>query len=733
MDRPAAHRLQTASPLRRTTWAGRLRAPPALFWALCAGAALLAAGEAARAAPILPAPVIERAGEGVFRLDARTVIATPAGDASALATARYLADLLARTRGLKLRVTEGPPDPTTPAVVLRRGPARGEAYVLDVTPQAVAIEAGGDAGLFYGAVSAWQLATPAPGPGGAMKGAVDIPAVHVEDAPRFPWRGLMLDSARNFQSPAFVEGFIDRMARAKLNVLHWHLTDDQGWRLEIRKYPRLTEIGAWRVPAGPAAAADIDRKTGKPRRVGGFYTQDQVREIVAFAAARHVTIVPEIEMPGHAQAAIAAYPELGSAPTAPTGPSSDWGVHSHLYNVDEKTFGFLEDVLSEVMDLFPSRYIHVGGDEAVKAEWKADPRVQARMAALYIGDEDALQGWFIARMDRFLAAHGRKLVGWDEILLGGVAPGATVMSWRGLDGAIVAAKLGHDTVVAPQPFYYFDNRQGAGADQPPGRGRLVGLKDVYDFEPVPAILTPAERSHVLGVQAQLWSEHIRTEERVSKMAFPRALAVAETGWSPQARKDWPDFTVRLKAELARERALGEAYGTLPPDTPLAAQGAQRSRASQEMRLCSEKIALNLEDDAPVNGPRARFLVDIMNPCWIWPAADLTGVSEIEAAVGQLPFNFQIGDDIKKIVLRPPATDPGELEVRRDWCGGPVIATLPLAPATRSQAVTKLRAPLSATTGTHDLCMSFTRKTVDPIWVIDRITLGPPGKEARLGR
>jgi len=691
------------------------------------GAAVLLGGAAA-AAPILPAVALETPATGSFHLDARTVIAAPAADASALATAGYLAELLARTRGLKLKVVEGAPATSVPAIVLKRGAPAGEAYGLDVRPDGLTIESSGDAGLFYGAVSAWQLATPAPG-----HGAIDIAATHIEDAPRFGWRGLMLDSARNFQSPAFVEAFIDRMARAKLNVLQWHLTDDQGWRLEIRKYPRLTEVGAWRVPAGPAAAADLDRKTGRPRRIGGFYTQDQVRQIVAYAAARHVTIVPEIEMPGHAQAAIAAYPQLGAAAAPPDAPSSDWGVHPHLYNVDEKTFGFLEDVLTEVMALFPGRYIHIGGDEAVKGEWKADPAVQARMRDLYIGDEDALQGWFVARIGHFLALHGRRLIGWDEILQGGVAPGATVMSWRGLDGAIVAAKLGHDAVVAAQPTYYFDNRQAADPDEPPGRGRLVTLKDVYDFEPVPAILSAAERTHVLGVQAQLWSEHIRTEDRVSRMAFPRALALAETGWSPQPRKDWRDFTARLDADLGRERALGEAFGTVPAETPVGPQPALRTRASQEMRLCSERVALNLEDDAPVDGPRARFLVDIMNPCWIWPAADLSGVGEIEAAVGQLPFNFQIGDDIRKIVLRPPATEPGELEVRRDWCGGPVIAMLPLAPATRSQAVTRLKAPLAPTPGVHDLCMSFTRRTVDPIWVIDRVTLAPDAREARHGR
>jgi hexosaminidase len=671
-------------------------------------------GAPAAASSLLPAPVVETAGQGVFHLTGRTVIAAPAGDASALASAGYLADLLARTRGLKLKVVEGPPPAGTAAVVLRRGPPGGEAYVLDVGPSSLTIQSQGDAGLFYGAVSAWQLATSTAG-----KGPADIAAIHVEDAPRFAWRGLMLDPARHFQSPAFVEAFIDRMARAKLNVLHWHLVDDQAWRLEIKKYPRLTEVGAWRVPAGPAAAADIDRKTGQPRRIGGFYTQDQVREIVAYAAQRHVTIVPEIEMPGHAQAAIAAYPELGAATPPPQAPSSDWGVHPYLYNVDEKTFGFLQDVLTEVMALFPSQYIHIGGDEAVKTQWKTDPAVQARMQALYIGDEDALQGWFTARMETFLKAHGRKLVGWDEILLGGVPPRATVMSWRGLDGAIIAAKLGHDTVLAPAPIYYFDNRQTPGADGPPGRGFLLTLKNVYDFDPMPVTLSPSERSHVLGVQAQLWSEHIRTEERVSYMAFPRALAIAETGWSPAGRKDWPDFVRRVNTEAARAQALGEVSGP-GPDAPAPAPSAD-SRASQELRLCSSNIALNLEDDAPIRGPRARFLVDIMKPCWIWPAADLTGVTKIAASVGQLPFNFQIGDDVKKIHYRPPLTPAGELEIR-DGCDGPLLASLPLTPALASQGVTRLEASLGTATGSHDLCFTFTQRSLDPFWVLDRVNL-----------
>ena len=758
--------------------------------ALVASALSLSCAMAAHAAPlppITPAPVSETAAPGVFHLGDATQIIAPAGDAKALADARYLADLLLRSRGLKLEVREGDPAPNHNAIRLARGGPKGEAYRLEVAADAMTITASGDAGLFYGAVTAWQLATPSLG-----KGAADIPGLHVEDQPRFAWRGLMLDSARNFQGADFVKRLIDRMALEKLNTLHWHLTDDQGWRLEIKKYPKLTEVGAWRVPAGGGPAADIDPKTGKPHVIGGFYTQAQVREIVAYAAARNVTIVPEIDLPGHAQAAIAAYPQLASASPAPDQPSSDWGVHPHLFNVDETTFAFLDDVMAEVLDLFPSTYIHTGGDEAAKAEWKASPAVQARMAALHIGDEDALQGWFINRIGHDLAKHGRRLVGWDEILDGGAARSATVMSWRGIDGAIIAAKLGHDTVLSPAPLMYFDNRNSANPAEPPGRQWVVSLKDVYAFDPLPRTLTTAERAHVLGLQANVWTEHIRTEARVEAMAFPRAAAVAEIGWTAEDRKSWSDFADRLPAELDRYRALGlgfdapslQPYGLAEPD----AEGAKvtlagglglgeirysldgkpptatspvyaapfeakipstvtaalfrgdkllaapvslrldprsiRTRASQELKLCSAAIPIGLEDDAPIKGPRAVLMTDLMNPCWIYPAAPLDGAGSIEVAVGQLPFNFQIGDDIKKIITQAPVTPEGELMVRRDACDGPVLATLPLALAMKSQGITVLKAALPATDGRHDLCLTFTRKGPDPIWAVDRVSLIP---------
>ena len=762
-----------------------VRVRPMIRSLFLAAAALTIAAPATSATPamIIPAPAADTPGEGNFRLDAGTVISVPTGDLAAMFAARHLADLISQSRGLQLAIR--PARPGERAIVLTRGGPAGEAYQLDVSPQAIRVVSNGDVGLFYGAVSVWQLATATAG-----RGAVEVAARRIDDAPRFGWRGVMLDSARHFQSVDYVKGLIDRMALAKLNTLHWHLTDDQGWRLEIKKYPRLTEVGAWRVPAGPAAAADIDPKTGKPRMIGGFYTQDEVREVVAYAAARHVTIVPEIETPGHAHAPIVAYPALGSAATTPTATSSDWGVFPYLYNVDETTFAFLDDVLTEVVALFPGTYVHVGGDEAVKDQWKTNAAVQARMKELHIASERQLQGWFISRVEQMLQAKGRRLIGWDEILEGGVAETATVTSWRGIDGAIIAAKLGHDTILSPEPMMYLNYRQSAAPDEPPGRGGVVTLKDVYDYEPMPAALNPDEQRHVLGMQGNIWTEHARTGERVSKMLFPRVAAVAETAWSPAANKDWKSFADRLPAELARYRALGVTFDETPlkvralsapqgdgarvallgaeqvgeirytldgsapgaastlysqPFTaplgtrvraqafrnghPLAAASeiavdarSVRTRASQDLKSCHGALVLNLEDDAPIQGERARFLVDIMNPCWLYEGADLSGVSQVEVAVGQIPFNFQIGKDTEKIKFRPPATPEGELEIRQGSCLGAVVATLPLAPATRSQGVTVLTGKIAGATGPQDLCFTFTQKAVEPMWVIDRVTL-----------
>jgi hexosaminidase len=701
----------------------------ALLCAACLVSGLAGCGErtaqhtstenkAAPAPSVIPAPAEVSAAEGTFRVDANTPVRFASGDSEA--TARYFADLMQRTRNLALPTAGG--DPKADGAIsfellADEGATTEEGYSLDISPRRIAVTSRSPRGLFYGAVTLWQLLS-----AGSGAQSVDLPAMRIADAPRFAWRGLMLDSARHYQSPQFVKHFIDVMALHKLNVLHWHLCDDQAWRIEIRKYPRLTSVGAWRVPAGPAAAADIDPATGKPRLYGGYYSQDDVRDIVAYAAARHVTIIPEIEMPGHASAAIAAYPQLGVTDAAKSahpirpGVPADWGVYPNLFNVEEPTFAFLQDVLDEVIALFPGEYVHAGGDEAVKDQWHTSPRVQARMHELGIMDEHALQSWFIQRIERYLNSRGRRLIGWDEILEGGLAPNATVMSWRGLDGAIAAAAAGHDAVLTPGPTLYFDNRP---LDAPrPGRGRIVSVQDVYQFNPAPDALTQGQRRHILGVQANIWTEHIRTEPRVEYMTFPRAAAVAEVAWSPAARIDWTSFSQRLQAQLQRYDALGVAYAQ--PEPAAQAEGA---RTSHQLSLCTDRLVLSLEDDAPVRGDRAVFLVDIMNPCWLYRGADLTQPTALSAAVGQVPFNFQIGADIDRIPLRKPATAAGELEVRLDTCDGAKIARLPLAPASGNQAVTKLpQVALDAHPGTHDLCFMYTQARVDPLWVIDSIEL-----------
>jgi hexosaminidase len=367
---------------------------------------------------------------------------------------------------------------------------------------------------------------------------------------------MHLDVGRHFFPVEFIKRYIDLMAMYKMNRFHWHLTEDQGWRIEIKKYPRLTEVGAFRRET--ILEKNFDPYVGDGERYGGFYTQDEVREIVAHAQTRYITVIPEIEMPGHSVAAIAAYPELACT-DGPFDVSTIWGVHEDIYCPKEETFTFLEDVLLEVMDLFPSTYIHIGGDEAPKARWEESDVAQEVISREGLADEHELQSYFIRRIETFLRAHGRKLIGWDEILEGGLAPEATVMSWRGFGPGMEAARQGHDVIMTPTSVTYFDYYQADPESEPLAIGGLITLEDVYAFEPVPDSLSWNEGQHVLGAQANVWTEYMKTTDYVEYMVFPRMLALSEVVWTPAKKRDWDFFVSRLPSNFELLDRYGVNY------------------------------------------------------------------------------------------------------------------------------------------------------------------------------
>ena len=517
---------------------------------------------------IIPRPVSVTHHPGVFKLHPRTVVMARAGLEP---LAGRLADYLRPATGYDFTVTTSTtlpdaagPDPTIIMLQLDSllSGHGAESYSIDISSSTVVIKGASPAGVFYGLQSLRQLFPPEifrKAPVGAVRWS--IPCVSIVDYPRFGWRGMHLDVVRHFMPKEFVEKYIDLLALYKFNRFHWHLTDDQGWRIEIKHYPRLTSVGGWRAQTLVGRQSDdTAHAVYDSTRHGGFYTQEDIREVVAYAAERFITVVPEIEMPGHAQAAISAYPELGST-GQPVKVKEDWGVSEWILSPSDSTIGFMENVLTEVMGLFPGKWIHTGGDEAVKTQWKASPVAQQRIMTLKLKDEDALQGWFTARVDSFLAAHGRTLVGWDEILDGGLSPNAVVMSWRGIDGGIAAARAGHDAVMAPGDYTYFDHYQSGDRDsEPTAIGGFLPLDTVYAYDPVPSTLTPDQARHILGGQGQVWTEYIPDPKRVEYMAFPRMEALSEVLWTPPARKDFTDFFARLStADVARLDALDVRY------------------------------------------------------------------------------------------------------------------------------------------------------------------------------
>lgn len=406
-----------------------------------------------------------------------------------------------------------------------------EAYRIEIVKKGVRLSANTETGIFYGLQTLLQLLN-----NGDNK---TLPALTINDSPRFPYRGLHLDVSRHFFDKEFVKKQLNAMAYFKMNRLHWHLTDGAGWRIEIKKYPRLTSFAAWR-PFDKLNDWWVGGRTfceqDDPRAVGGYYTQDDIREVVAYAAERHITIIPEIEMPGHSEEVLATYPELSC--------SGKPYVNADFCIGTEKTFEFLENVLLEVIDLFPSEYIHIGGDEASKSSWKTCPRCQKRMADEHLNSVDELQSYMIHRIEKFLNDHDRKIIGWDEIIEGGLSPTATVMSWRGEEGGIKAVKAGNQAIMTPGKYCYLDAFQDAPNTQPMAIGGYLTLEKVYSFEPVPDSLSTKEAELILGVQGNVWTEHIPTPEHYEYMIYPRILALAEIGWSPSEVKKWDNFHTR---------------------------------------------------------------------------------------------------------------------------------------------------------------------------------------------
>lgn len=508
---------------------------------------------------IIPEPVSYQMGQGQFRITPSTPIVYDAGQDEIEPVATYLAEMLSTATW------------TTPPVV-RRAPSQepvirlqldaggsyknDEAYHLSVRPDGIRLRAPSAAGLFYGVQSLRMLLPPAIDYDDPTLAPQDtewtIPAVEIEDYPRFAYRGLHLDVVRHAFPVSFIKKYIDLLALHKMNRFHWHLTDDQGWRIEIKRYPKLTEVGAWR---DSTLVGHYGTNIYDGQRYGGYYTQEEVKEVVNFARERHITVIPEIEMPGHASAALAAYPELGCEPDKAYHVQTTWGVFEDIFCPREQTFTFLENVLSEVMELFPGKYIHIGGDEAPKTAWENSALAQDVMAREGLADEHELQSYFITRIEKFLNRHGRRIIGWDEILEGGLAPNATVMSWRGEAGGIAAARQGHNVVMTPGSHLYLDHYQADPDHEPLAFGGFTPLQKTYSYEPVPDTLTEAQARYILGAQGNVWTEYIQSGNKVEYMAYPRASALAEVVWSPKIKRDWDRFWQKLQLHFQRLEIL----------------------------------------------------------------------------------------------------------------------------------------------------------------------------------
>lgn len=555
---------------------------------------------------IIPAPVTITRANGNFVLDKTTVLVNQSIDGAKMAD--LLNAFIVTKAGFALRETKIT-QPNQRAIILTSVGADqlpAEGYTIKVTPKQIVLTGKG-AGLFYAVQSAMQMIPD------KVADKITIPGVNINDYPRFAYRGTMLDVCRHFFPISFIKKYIDQLAYYKINTFHWHLTDDQGWRLEIKKYPKLTEIGSSR---NGSIIGNYPGNGNYLTPVKGFYTQDEAKEIVRYAAEKYITVIPEIELPGHASAAIAAYPELSCFPDRDTFISDKtpwagsrkgkqvqqtWGVFDDIFVPSTNTFTFLENVLDEVIAIFPSKYIHIGGDEAPKTYWKESPFCQALMKEKGLKDEHELQSYFIQTIEKHVNGKGRSIIGWDEILEGGLAPNATVMSWRGEDGGIAAAQQKHDVIMTPGSMgLYIDHKQSNSPDEPVTIGGFAPYQKIYAYDPIPKVLTADERKYIKGVQANMWTEYIKTPEKAENHAFPRILALSEIAWSPVERKDLKNFSEqRLPVHLARLDKMGINFWV---PTPI---------GQSDKTLTGGDFTIDLK--APVAGAKIYYSIDLSRP------------------------------------------------------------------------------------------------------------------------
>jgi len=675
--------------------------------------------QAASAWSLLPQPVEMRAGEGkaLSIANGASIEIRGEGRDKIAGLVERFATRVADVRGLQLPIAPAA-DPHA-AIVFELNPkADVEAdagYRIDIDEHALHVSARTAQGVFYGSVTAWQLLTQA----GWQRGApAEIAPGTIVDRPRFAWRALLLDSGRHFQRVAEIEQLIDWMALEKLNVLVWHLTEDQGWRLEIPAYPELTRIGACRKPLG----IDAELSGGADKPYCGFYSAADVRAIVAYAADRFVTVVPDLDLPGHSQAAVASYPWLGVTGERPP-VWSEWGVSPWLLKPDEKTLSFVDAVLDEVVRLFPSPYVGIGGDEAAKDQWNASPEAHAQLQRLGLANMDQLQGWFTQQVADHLIKHGRKPVGWDdELVAGAKLPAAEiVMSWHGNDNervALEALRQGHEVVITPQESLYFDHFQSDLPNEGPGQAPMVSLQQAYATELVPRGASVAQQRHIFGVQACLWTELMPTFADDQHALFPRLAALSELAWSPAERHSWDGFLARLPGEVARYRALGIGYADSAFASREQRADATLSRSGNELEACSaEAEPMRVVGSRTAQNTRPVYKSDIGNMCWRWPHAPLNGAAKIVLDVDRIAWQF--GDEAAHATARPKRSAAGEFDIHLDTCDGPLLASAPLtAQPARGELVATIGKPVA---GAHDLCVTASGDPREGQWTLAHLT------------